>query len=239
MGPDGVTPEFVAKLGARANVVLPSLLLCDFGHLADEIARLEEAGVQGLHLDVMDGHFVPNFTYGMTIVGAVRRATDLPLDVHLMIDDPGRYLEQFRAAGSDQITIHVEAVADPRPLLEEIRALGAAAGLALNPPTPLSAIESALPYCNSVLVMSVMPGFGGQEFSRIALKKLATLRERVDWQGLLEVDGGVNQETIAACATAGADLFVIGSAIFGADDYSTRVRELTDLAAQGTGARAD
>lgn len=235
---DEVTPDFVAKLGTRANVVVPSLLLCDFGHLSDEIARLEAAGVQALHLDVMDGHFVPNFTYGMTIVGAVRKATDLPLDVHLMIDDPGRYLEEFRAAGSDQITIHVEAVADPRPLLEEIRALGAAAGLALNPPTAVSAIEAALPYCNSVLVMSVMPGFGGQSFAPIALEKLAALRKRDDWQGLLEVDGGINHETIAACATAGADLFVIGSAIFGADNYSTRVRELTDLAAQGSGVRA-
>ena len=239
MGPDGVTPDFVAKLGTRANVVLPSLLLCDFGHLADEVARLEAAGVQGFHLDVMDGHFVPNFTYGMTIVEAVRKATDLPLDVHLMIDSPGKYLESFRAAGSDQITIHIEAVADPRPLLEEIRALGAAAGLALNPPTPLADIEAALPYCDTVLVMSVMPGFGGQRFDQGAFQKLLMLRQRDDWHGLLEVDGGVNHETITACAIAGADLFVVGSAIFAADDYSTRVRELTDLAARKIEASLD
>jgi ribulose-phosphate 3-epimerase len=239
MGSDGVTPDFVAKLGTRANVVLPSLLLCDFGHLADEILRLEASGIQGFHLDVMDGHFVPNLTYGMTIVEAVRKTTDLPLDVHLMIDNPGEYLEQFRAAGSDQITIHVEAVADPRPSLEEIRALGAAAGLALNPPTPLSAIEAAVPYCDTILVMSVMPGFGGQKFDRVALQKLNALRRIHDWNGLLEVDGGVNHETISACAAAGADLFVVGSAIFDADDYPTRVRELTDLAARNVEVRFD
>jgi ribulose-phosphate 3-epimerase len=187
----------------------------------------------------MDGHFVPNLTYGMTIVEAVRRATDLPLDVHLMIANPGEYLEQFRAAGSDQITIHVEAVADPRPLLEEIHALGAAAGLALNPPTPLSAIDAALPYCDTILVMSVMPGFGGQAFDRVALQKLEVLRSRDDWHGLLEVDGGVNDETISACAAAGADLFVVGSAIFEADNYPTRVRELTDLVARSIEVRFD
>jgi ribulose-phosphate 3-epimerase len=182
MEPLGVKPDFLAKLGTPTIAVLPSLLLCDFGHLADEIARLETAGVRGFHLDVMDGHFVPNFTYGLPIVEAARRATELPLDVHLMIDNPGEYLEQFRAAGSDQITIHVEAVADPRPLLDEIRALGASAGLALNPPTPLQNIEPALPHCDTVLVMSVMPGFGGQKFAPIALEKLAALHKRADWK---------------------------------------------------------
>jgi ribulose-phosphate 3-epimerase len=237
MGSAGASSDFVARLRRSTPVVLPSLLLCDFGHLADEIAKLEDAGVRALHLDVMDGHFVPNLTYGMTIVEAVRKCSDLPIDVHLMIDNPGRYLEQFRTAGSDLITIHIEAVAEPRPLLEKIRALGGSAGLALNPPTPLSAIESSLAYCDAVLVMSVMPGYGGQKFDPIALTKLAELRARDDWQGLLEVDGGVNRETIAACAASGADLFVAGSAIFSADDYASRVKELTDLAAQGCASR--
>lgn len=238
MGSAGALPDFVAQLRPRLPVVLPSMLLCDFAHLADEIARLKVAGVAALHLDVMDGLFVPNLTYGMTIVEAVRNVTDLPLDVHLMIANPGQYLEPFRDAGSDQMIIHIEAVADPRPLLEQIRKLGAAAGLALNPATPLSAIEPALPYCDTVLVMSVVPGFGGQKFDQVALKKLAALRDRDDWNGLLEVDGGVNCETITACATAGADLLVAGSAIFSADDYTSRMRELTDLAARGSASRS-
>lgn len=238
MGSAGVSSELILRLRDCAPVVLPSLLLCDFGHLATEIARLEEADVQALHLDVMDGHFVPNFTYGMTIVEAVRKLTDLPLDVHLMIDHPEQYLEPFYTAGADQITIHVEAVEEPRPLLETIRKLGAAAGLALNPPTPLSQIESALPICDSVLVMSVMPGFGGQQFDSSALEKLSALRSRDDWHGLLQVDGGVNRHTVESCAEAGADLFVVGSAIFSSQDYTGRVKELTCLARKGIQSRA-
>ena len=227
--------ELIATLRAAAPAVLPSLLLCDFGNLAWEVERVEAAGVAALHLDVMDGHFVPNLTYGLPIVEAVRRASDLPVDVHLMIERPGDYLKLFRSAGADVLTIHAEAVDDPRPLLDEIRALGALAGLAINPTTPLSAVESSLPHCDLILVMSVMPGFGGQRFDATALAKLQALRDRADVGALLEVDGGVNESTVAACAAAGAELLVAGSAIFRAADYTTAVEQLH--AAAGAGRR--
>ena len=215
---------------AQGPAVLPSLLLCDFGNLEREIARLEAAGARALHLDVMDGHFVPNFTYGLTIVEAVRRLTDLPLDAHLMISEPGRFIEQFVAAGANHVTIHIEAVPQPGPLLQRIRAAGATAGLALNPATPLAAVEPFLDSCDLLLVMSVAPGFGGQAFQPAALEKLRNLARRPPNGPLLEVDGGVNESTIAACAEAGAELFVVGSAIFHHDDYSQRIARLTRLA---------
>ncbi len=218
--------ELASQLRKEAPAIMASLLFCDFGELQREVAAVEAAGVAAMHLDVMDGHFVPNFSYGMPIVEAVRRATDLPLDVHLMMDNPELYIAAFRKAGADSMTIHVEAVADPRPVLDKIRSLGASAGLAINPPTPLSAIEASLPYCDVILVMSVMPGFGGQKFDDVALEKLRTLKLRSDVRALLEVDGGVHVDTIGKCARAGADLFVTGSAIFGHNDYATAVREL-------------
>jgi len=204
--------------------------LCDFGNLQQEVRRLENAGVRGLHLDVMDGHFVPNLTYGLPIVEALRRVTDLPLDVHLMIANPGQYLRQFVEAGADVLTIHAEAVADPRPVLQEIRELGVGAGLAINPPTSCEAIQSALSLCDLVLVMSVMPGFGGQTFDDVALGKLRVLRSQLEDHVLLEVDGGVNAQTIAACSKAGAQLLVVGSAIFRQPDYAASVAKLTQLA---------
>ena len=216
----------IAHLAKSAPAILPSLLLCDFGNLEREVARLTAAGVPALHLDVMDGVFVPNFTYGMTLVSAFRKLTPLTLDVHLMMVHPERYVEQFREAGADAITIHVEAVEDPRPVLEKIRSLGAAAGLALNPGTPLSRIEPALDFCDLVLVMSVDAGFGGQKFNPIALDKLKTLRTRLPPGVCLEVDGGINASTIAAAAQAGAELFVVGSAIFGQSDYQKAVSQL-------------
>ena len=191
-----------ARLRAATPVVLPSLLACDFGHLAREIEAVEAAGAQALHLDVMDGHFVPNLSIGVPIVEAVRRATQLPLDVHLMIERPDRFVEPFREAGADGITVHIEVLPDPRQVLAKIRSLGAWAGLALNPPTPVSAIEHALAYCDLVLVMSVMPGFGGQEFDVSILPKLRTLRARSDFNGFLEVDGGISEETVSRCAEA-------------------------------------
>jgi ribulose-phosphate 3-epimerase len=230
--------ERTARLRAAAPIVLPSLLACDFGHLEREIRRVEEAGAKALHLDVMDGHFVPNLSIGIPIVEAARRATDLPLDVHLMIDNPHKYVEPFRAAGADGITIHVEVVQDPRPLLQEIRSLGAWAGLALNPPTPLSAIEQSLPYCDLVLVMSVMPGFGGQEFDETVLPKFRELSARDDVGALLEVDGGISPETIGRCAAAGAELFVAGTAVFRSDDYSAAMCQMQTLAVQGAEQRA-
>lgn len=221
----------MSALRQAGPIVLPSLLLCDFARLANEIARLEQAGVQALHLDVMDGHFVPNLTYGPPIVSAIRSCTDLPLDVHLMISNPQPYLEEFREAGADSITVHIEAVHDPRPLLERIRTLGAAAGLALNPTTPLSAVEPYLANCDLLLVMSVMPGFGGQAFDPVALEKLRVLNSSGAAKHLLlEVDGGVNDATIGSCAKAGAKLFVVGSAIFRQPDYTQAVMRLTQQA---------
>jgi ribulose-phosphate 3-epimerase len=219
----------IERLRQSAPVVLPSLLQCDFGNLQREIERLLDAGAQAFHLDVMDGVFVPNLTYGMPIVEAVRRLTDLPVDVHLMIQHPERYIEQFYKAGADVITFHVEAVTDPRPVLERIRQLGAGAGLALNPGTPLSAITSALDLCDLVLAMSVNAGFGGQQFNPVALDKLRQLRELAP-HALLEIDGGINEQTIAQSADAGAQLFVVGSAIFNHDDYKPIVQKLTALA---------
>jgi ribulose-phosphate 3-epimerase len=220
----------MARLRAARPIVLPSLLACDFGHLAREIETVEAAGAQALHLDVMDGQFVPNLSIGVPIVEAVRRATKLPLDVHLMIDHPERFVERFREAGADGITIHIEAAPEPQNLLERIRSLGAWAGLALNPPTPLSAIEPALAYCDLVLVMSVMPGFGGQEFDADILPKLRVLRARNGFQGFLEVDGGISEETLPQCAEAGADWFVAGTAIFHSHDYASTLRRLQSLA---------
>lgn len=217
-------------LRQSAPAVLPSLLQCDFGNLAGELERLERAGVKGLHLDVMDGHFVPNFTYGMPIVKAVRELTDLPLDVHLMMSNPQDYLEAFRDAGADLLTIHAEATDDPIAILRRIRQLGMGAGIALNPDTDLAEIKPCLEACDLVLVMSVQAGFGGQQFNAVALDKLEKLRNIVADDVMLEVDGGVNRVTIEACAHAGANYFVVGSAIFGEHDYTSVVKDLTELA---------
>ncbi len=223
-------PRNLSALRNAAPAVLPSMLLCDYGNLQREVALLEEAGVQAFHLDVMDGSFVPNFTYGMPIVEAFRRLTNLPLDVHLMIANPRKYVKQFRAAGADIITFHHEAAENSRDLLITIRELGAAAGIAVNPGTPLSAIEDCLDVCDLVLVMSVDAGFGGQEFQTAALEKLRQLRDRVGPAVLLEVDGGVNDATIASCAEAGAQLFVVGSAIFRNDEYQSAISQLANSA---------
>ena len=221
----------LVELRQAAPAILPSLLLCDFGNLEREVGRLEEAGVRCFHLDVMDGQFVPNLTYGMPIVEALRRLTTLPLDVHLMINRPDRYVEQFRRAGADIITIHIEAVDDPRPVIDHIHSLGAAAGLALNPATPLDRMEPHLEHCDLVLVMSVPAGFGGQEFDDRAIEKLQALNAKKRPETVLEVDGGVNASTIRRCAEAGAELFVVGSAIFNHEDYSVAVQELNSLIA--------
>jgi ribulose-phosphate 3-epimerase len=222
--------DVIERLRAAKPAILPSLLLCDFGELRREVAAVQAAGVAALHLDVMDGHFVPNISYGLPIVEAVRNATELPIDVHLMISDPAKYVQQFHQAGADSMTIHAEAVADPRPVLDQIRALGAVAGLAINPPTPLAAIEASLAHCDLVLVMSVMPGFGGQKFDDTVLEKLRTLRARDDIHPLLEVDGGIAAATISSCASAGAELFVAGSAIFRSGNYTAAVSGLRSAA---------
>lgn len=218
------------RLRDAAPAVLPSLLMCDFGNLERELAQLEAAEVAGLHLDVMDGRFVPNLSYGMPIVEACRRLTDLPLDVHLMIEEPRHYLEAFVESGADIITIHIEATDDAARDLAQIRELGACGGLALNPDTPLSEITPHLELCDLVLVMSVNAGFGGQQFNPIALQKLKELKEQSRDDLILEIDGGVNSATIGSCAEAGADLLVVGSAIFRHPNYGTSVRDLETLA---------
>jgi ribulose-phosphate 3-epimerase len=220
----------ITGLHNAVPLVNPSLLACDFGHLGDEIGKLELAGAKILHLDIMDGHFVPNLSIGVPVVEAVRRLTDLPLDVHLMLSEPGRYIQAFRRAGADLLTVHIEAAPDPRRLLDEIHELGAAAGISLNPATPVASLEGCLDLCDLVLVMSVTPGFGGQEFNPVALEKLQHLRETVEPRVLLSVDGGVQHDTISDCARAGADLIVTGSALFSSRNYGRFIEEMTALA---------
>ena len=209
-----------------APAVLPSLLRCDFGDLRTEIAKLAEAGTRVLHLDVMDGHFVPNLTYGMPIVEGLRRHTDMPLDVHLMISDPIAYAEPMVQAGADMLTFHVEAVKDPVATAEQFRDLGVGVGVALNPETPLGSVRDCLSLVDMVLVMSVEAGFGGQAFNPVALEKLRELRSEYP-ELLLEIDGGIDPSTIGSAREAGCDLFVVGSAIFGRDDYGQAIKELT------------
>lgn len=221
-----------ADFRSSLPIVAPSLLLCDFGNLQDEVRAVEAAGAKCLHLDVMDGVFVDNITYGMPIVEAVRRATKLPLDVHLMISNPSRYVKSFVAAGADGLTVHFEAMENPREVLEKIRASGAQAGMALNPSTSLDAASKALAGWDLILAMSVEPGFGAQKFDETTLDKLRALRSLVPPDTLLEVDGGVNRQTIGRCAAAGAQLLVAGSAIFRRSgvSYAESMAELTRLA---------
>lgn len=222
--------DHLTRLAGAAPAVLPSLLQCDFGNLQREVQRLEEAGVIGLHLDVMDGTFVPNLSYGMPIVAALRRLTKLTLDVHLMIVQPQRYLRAFQEAGADILTVHVEACEQPGDVLEQIRELGLGAGLAFNPATPIDAVEPYVSKCDLVLAMSVPAGFGGQPFDPNTPDRIAALRRLVPADTLLEVDGGLNADTIPQCATAGAQLFVVGSAIFRQPDYGKAVREFSQAA---------
>ena len=219
--------ELIASLKSASPTILPSLLMCDFGNLSAEIELLEAAGVTALHLDVMDGVFVPNFTYGMTIVDAIRKITDLPLDVHLMMVSPEKYVRQFAEAGSDIITIHAEAVDDPIPVLNQIHELGPAAGIAVNLNTPVSQIAAALPHADLALVMSIAAGFGGQAFNDSTLEKLAEIRALPGGEEiLLEMDGGINETTIGAATGHGCELLVAGSAIFKKDDYRKAIEDM-------------
>ncbi len=212
-------------------------MAADFARLERDIKQLEEVGARVLHLDIMDGHFVPNLSFGVPVVEAIRRSTDLPLDVHLMLSEPRKYLSAFRKAGADFLSVHIEVAPDPRPLFDEIRRLGAVPGVALNPPTPVESVLPYLPDCELVLTMSVMPGFGGQAFDPVALEKIrrirATVRELGRENMLISVDGGVGLDTIADCAAAGANLFVTGSALLGAPNLQARFEELTVLAGRG------
>ncbi|HJT32970.1 MAG TPA: ribulose-phosphate 3-epimerase [Pirellulales bacterium] len=227
--------DYLADLRTAIPAVYPSMLMCDFGHLKDEVDRLGAAGTRVLHLDVMDGHFVPNLSYGLTLVEAFAGMTRLPLEAHLMISNPGDYIERYFKAGASSLIVHAEAVENPRPILETIRGLGAVAGLAINPPTPVDAIRDCLDVCDQVLVMSVMPGFGGQEFDRVALDKLRALRRMARPELLLEIDGGVNEATLTEGVAAGAQLLVIGSGIFKHHDYQAALEKLTALAHRNRG----
>ena len=209
--------------------IAPSLLSADFTRLADELASVEEAGADWIHVDVMDGHFVPNITLGPFIVEAVKRATDLPLDVHLMIERPERYIEDFVRAGANSVGVQVEACPHLHRTIAQIREAGARACVVLNPSTPASAVEVVLSDVDQVLVMTVNPGFGGQKFIESMLPKIETLRGWINENGLdvaLEVDGGIAVETIGRAAAAGADVFVAGSAVFGAPNRAEAIAAL-------------
>lgn len=217
----------------NTKMIAPSILSADFARLGDEIRAVEEAGADVVHVDVMDGHFVPNITIGPLVVRAVRKVTDLPLDVHLMIADADRYVENFAEAGADWITVHVEACPHLHRTIHQIQDLGKKAGAVLNPATPLSSLDAILPDLDLVMLMSVNPGFGGQSFITSSLDKIRKLRSWLDWIDSvagIEVDGGVSPSTIADVANAGANIFVAGSAIFGEQDYRTRIDELKRLA---------
>lgn len=212
-------------------MIAPSLLSADFSRLADEAARV--GGADWLHVDVMDGHFVPNLTIGLPVVRGLRAATDLPLDCHLMIEDPDRWAPGYAEAGAAGVTIHVEATRAPIRTLRAIREAGARAGLALNPGTAVEPYADLLAEVDLLLVMTVEPGFGGQRFLDGVLPKLRRARELVDSREVsvwLQVDGGVDEDTIGSCAEAGADAFVAGSAVYGTADPGEAVRRLRDLA---------
>lgn len=219
----------------------PSLLAADFTRLGEEIAAVEAAGVDAIHIDVMDGHFVPNISLGLPIVAAARRATRLPLDVHLMIDRPERYLEEFINAGAGWITVHVEGAPNLDRTLERIHELGALAGVAVNPGTPVTALEEALARVDFVLVMTVNPGFGGQRFIERQLVKVAHTRaaiERLNPRATLAVDGGITRDNVGAVVTAGAGTIVAGSAVFGTGQPAgTAVAGLRAAMSRGFAAR--
>lgn len=210
----------------------PSILSADFTRLAEEVARIEAGGVEILHLDVMDGHFVPNISFGVPVVESLRPVSRLFFDTHLMITDPIRYAEPFIKAGADLLTFHIEVTDEPMRVIEHIRSVGGRVGISLNPDTPVSAIASVVASVDLVLVMSVWPGFGGQKFIPTALDKLRQLKAMLRPDQRLEIDGGIAATTIAECARAGADTFVAGSAIFGKPDPVAAMQNLQHLAEQ-------
>lgn len=213
--------------------IAPSILSADFSRLGEEIKAVEAAGADLIHVDVMDGCFVPNITIGPLVVEAVRKVTDLPLDVHLMINDADRYIGDFAAAGADWITVHVEACRHLHRTVDQIKKLNKVAGVVLNPATSLATLDYILPDVDLVMLMSVNPGFGGQSFIESTLDKIKALRQRLDEIGSkagIEIDGGVSPATISRIAGAGADIFVAGSAVFGKPDYKKVIEELRALA---------
>jgi ribulose-phosphate 3-epimerase len=214
--------------------IAPSILSADFSRLGDEIIAIETGGADYVHIDVMDGHFVPNITIGPLVVEAARRVTTLPLDVHLMIENPDRYIADFANAGADIITVHYEAVPHLHRTVQLIHSLGKKAGVSLNPATPINCLDMILDELDLVLIMSVNPGFGGQQFIPACLPKIEALRREIDRRGLsveLEVDGGVKLDNIARIAAAGAEVMVAGSAVYGTDNYGATIAALKARAA--------
>jgi len=213
----------------HGTLIAPSLLSADFARLGEEVRAVEKAGADWLHVDVMDGRFVPNITIGPLVIQAVRRETSLPLDVHLMIESPERYVDAFAKAGANTIGVHAEACPHLHRTVQAIREAGARAAVAINPSTPASAVQEVLGDVDQVLVMTVNPGFGGQKFIEGMLPKIEQLRRWIDERGLdvsLEVDGGIGVETIGRAARAGADVFVAGTAVFGARDRAQAIAAL-------------
>ena len=211
--------------------IAPSILSADFSKLAEEIREVEKGGCDCIHVDVMDGHFVPNLTIGPTVVKWMRKVTRLPMDVHLMIDAPIRYIEDFRKAGSDWITVHIEACDDVDTIIEQIKKLGAKAGLSLRPKTDLKEIEPYLDQIDLVLVMTVEPGFGGQSFMPDMVKKVERLRPK--FKGLISVDGGITFETAKVVVKAGADILVAGTSVFGEKDRAKAIGALRSAGTNG------
>lgn len=209
--------------------IAPSLLSANFVRLAEDISRIEAAGADWLHLDIMDGHFVPNLSFGPPVVAAIRKITKLPLDVHLMVTNPAELIEAFAAAGADWLTVHVETDPHLHRLVDRIRELGVRPAVALNPATPLGTLEEILSEVDMVLVMSVNPGFGGQKFIPSSLSKIRRLKaqlQNTDRPVIIEVDGGINQATALQVREAGADVLVAGSAVFGSDDLELAIKNL-------------
>lgn len=210
--------------------ISPSMLACDFANMGAEANKCAAGGAHLLHLDVMDGHFVPNISFGAPVIAGLSKVCDLPFDVHLMISRPLRYIDDYADAGADLITFHLESDDDPSAVIDKILARGCKPAIAIKPGTPA---ESVLPYADRlamVLVMTVEPGFGGQSFMEDMMPKLAWLRERCRPGTVLQVDGGINRKTIAAAAAAGANCFVAGSAVFGREDYGAEITALRELA---------
>lgn len=211
------------------KAIAPSILSADFSKLGDEIRAVEAAGADWIHVDVMDGHYVPNITMGPMVVEAVRRTTSLPVDVHLMIESPDRYIPAFASAGADYIAVHQEACPHLHRTLQLIRENGAKPGVALNPATPAETLKWVLPDIDLVVVMSVNPGFGGQTFIPASLEKIAEIKNVIRERGLstlIQIDGGVNPDTISRISKAGVNIFVAGSAIFGTSDYADTISRL-------------